>query len=492
MKKTLSVLALSLAALMLLSACNLTHNNPTATTEETTPDATTPEETTPDVTTPEETTPEETTPEETTPEETTTPDEVEPVNPAPMPKKILAIGNSFSDDAMEHLAEILVAEGYTDFVLGNLYIGGCTLDGHWIRIANGKADYDFRVNTGNGWSSTKQTILYGLEYTDWDVITIQQASGSSGIADTYTYLQNIIDYVRVTLNNPDLKIYWHMTWAYQGNSTHSEFPKYDSNQMTMYNAILNTVKEQILTNVTIDGVIPNGTAIQNLRTSYLGDTVTRDGYHLSYDIGRYTAALMWYKMFWGADLTNLTAVPQKYPTLTQHLGAIKEAVDAAYQTPFAVTPSTHTEREDLLNVMTDSDKAYLTSLGLNPDDYAILDLGMTLKAYYNSTSSTTSNLVTTAGNSKGFNATKLFTKETMPIGSVINIVTGYQYRLEGWQTLGVANSLTRRGNSTAGIIVDATLWSQYNYIGFNISKTAGGDATLDDFMGFRIYVPKTN
>ena len=499
MKKYASIFALLLVAMMLFASCTPAPTHPIipegttpeeTTPEETTPEATTPEETTPEETTPEETTPEETTPEETTPEETT-PEEVEPENPAPMPKKILAIGNSFSDDAMEHLAEILVAEGYTDFILGNLYVGGCTLDGHYSRIESGAEQYDFRVNTGSGWNSSKKSIQYGLEYADWDIVTIQQASGSSGVPETYNNLQNIVDYVRVTLNNPDLKIYWHMTWAYQANSNHAEFPKYDKNQMTMYNAILNTVKEQILTNYTIDGVIPNGTAIQNLRTSYLGDTITRDGYHLSYDIGRYTAALMWYKTFWGADLTDLTVVPQKYPTISSHLPAIKEAVDNAFETPFEVTASTHTERENLLNVMTESDKAYLTGLGLNPDDYELLDLGMTLKAYYNSTTSTSSNLVTTAGNSKGFNATKLFTKETMPVGSVINIVTGYQYRLEGWQTLGVANALARRANSTSGMIVDETLWTQYNYIGFNLSKTAGGDATVDDFMGFRIYVPKT-
>ena len=71
----------------------------------------------------------------------TTPEEIEPETPAPMPKKILAIGNSFSVDAMQHLWEILNGEGYTDFVLGNLYIGGCSIDGHKARIESGAADY---------------------------------------------------------------------------------------------------------------------------------------------------------------------------------------------------------------------------------------------------------------------------------------------------------------------------------------------------------------
>lgn len=38
-------------------------------------------------------------------------------------------------------------------------------------------------------------------------------------------------------------------------------------------------------------IIPTGTAIQNARTSFVGDHMNRDGYHLDLKIGRYTAAL---------------------------------------------------------------------------------------------------------------------------------------------------------------------------------------------------------
>ena len=509
MKKIYSLLALTLAVMMLFASCNFggTSFNPEYqdATNETTPEATTPQGTTTpevtttpeeittpeEVTTPEETSTEETSPEETTPEETTTVPAL-PSEPYFAPRKILAIGNSFSDDAMEHLAEILVAEGYTDFVLGNLYIGGCSMDGHKARIDSGAKDYSFRLNTGSGWTTVTESIQYGLTYTDWDVVTIQQVSGYSGIPESYGNMQYIIDYVRATVD-PFVKIFFHMTWAYQGNSGHADFGKYNRDQMTMYNAIVDTVQTLVVGNWNIEGYLPSGTAIQNLRTSYLGDTLTRDTYHLSLDIGRYTAALVWYKQLFGADLTDLTVVPAKYPAVAQHLDAIKEAVNNAIETPFEVTPSTFTERNVDLNAMSDTDRAYLESLGLNPNDYEVLDLGMVIGAYYNSTSSSsTSNLVTDAGNSPGFIGTKLLSQETLPIGSVINVLTGYQYRLEGWQTLGVANALARRGNSTSGIIVDASLYEQYSYIGFNISKVGGGNPSVDDCIGFRIYVPKAN
>ena len=469
MKKVIALVALMLAALMLLASCNPANNSQSTTPEETSPETTTPEVTTPS---------------------TETPDFSVPDEPVFRPKKILAIGNSFSVDAMEHLGEILVGEGYTDFVLGNLYIGGCSLDNHKSHILSGAADYRFYVNTGSGWTWTENnSIQHGLDYTDWDVVTVQQVSGYSGIPESYGNMQYIIDYVRNRVD-PFVKIFFHMTWAYQSTSGHGDFAKYNKNQMTMYNAIINTTQSLVVGNWNIEGYLPSGTAIQNLRTSYLGDTLTRDGYHLSLDIGRYTAALVWYKQLFGADLTNLTTVPKKYLNIAQHLPAIKEAVNNAIANPFEITPSTFPEREIILDKMTDADIAYLRSLNLNPDDYNVLALDMTVGAYYNSTDASTSNLVTNAGNSAGYIATGIFNKNTLPVGSVVNILPGYQYRLEGWQTLGVKNALARRGNSTSGFIVDASLYEDYNYIGFNLSKTAGGHPNDNDLDCFRIYVPK--
>lgn len=475
MRKTFSWLALLLAALMLLASCNTANSQQTTTPEHSTPTQTTPEETTPDSTTPE--------PEATTPDTPVTPPE-----PQKKTLKVLAIGNSFSDDGMEHLAEILVGEGYTDFILGNLYIGGCSMDGHKARIDSGAKDYSFRTNTGSGWTTVQESIQYGLDYADWQIITIQQVSGYSGIPESYGNMQYIIDYVRDRVD-PFVKIFFHMTWAYQSTSGHGDFAKYNKNQMQMYNAITSTVQTLVVGNWNIEGYIPSGTAIQNLRTSYLGDNLTRDGYHLSYDIGRYTAALTWYKELTGADITDLTTVPRAYSYISQYLPAIKEAVNNAIEKPFEVTPSTFTEYD--ASEMNDDDKTYLTALGLNPDDYELLPLGTILRAYYYSTSTAASSVISGDSTSAKFCATRIFTQEDLPVGSIINILSGYQYRLEGWQSLGKSNSLTRLNTTTESMIVSEELYTQYNYIGFNISRTNGASVTIPDLNGLRIYVPKT-
>lgn len=50
------------------------------------------------------------------------------------PVKILAVGNSFSEDATFYLPQIAEAGGKS-LILGRLYIGGCSLERHWTTSA---------------------------------------------------------------------------------------------------------------------------------------------------------------------------------------------------------------------------------------------------------------------------------------------------------------------------------------------------------------------
>lgn len=167
------------------------------------------------------------------------------------------------------------------------------------------------------------------------MITLQQRSPDSGLPSSLSQLDSLIS--RVQALEPNADIYWHMTWAYQQNSNHPDFPRYNSDQMTMYKAITQTAKNYIKPNKNFKGIIPSGAAIQNFRTSYLGDTLTRDGYHLSLDIGRFIAGLAWYAHLTGGSADNVKWAPN---AVKPHLPAICEAVSAAVKTPFEVTQVT--------------------------------------------------------------------------------------------------------------------------------------------------------
>ncbi|HHT28686.1 MAG TPA: DUF4886 domain-containing protein [Firmicutes bacterium] len=266
-------------------------------------------------------------------------------DPATSTLRILAIGNSFSVDAMQHLYQIAADAGVKKIVLGNLYIGGCTLATHYGNAKSNAARYVYYKNTNGTWTSqANQTMLFGIKDEDWDIITIQQASGLSGVLSSYLEgetLPYLIRYVHDNKTNPQAKLVWHMTWAYQQDSSHASFPTYNRNQMDMYRAIVDAVQKAILPDPGFAFIIPTGTAIQNVRTSYIGDILTRDGYHLSYNLGRYIAGLTWFHAITGQPIDQITWVPSEVEIPAAYMPIIKEAVQAAVINPFAVTPSSY-------------------------------------------------------------------------------------------------------------------------------------------------------
>jgi len=256
--------------------------------------------------------------------------------------KVLAIGNSFSVDAMRnYLYDVLKSADYDQVILGNLYVGGCDLDTHWNYISNKSGSYEYHKNDDNGqWVTTYGCdALTALQDENWDVITVQQVSGKSGMPSTYGNLQNVVNWVNQYKTNPDAKIMWHMTWAYQQDSTHESFPNYNSDQMTMYNAIVDTVQNVVLNTEGIDGIIPSGTAIQNLRGTALGDTLTADGYHLNDLHGDYTASLTWYAALTGESLDLVDFVPA---AVTNDVFNVKRSVGHAVANPYEVTDLSET------------------------------------------------------------------------------------------------------------------------------------------------------
>ncbi|MBQ3550885.1 MAG: DUF4886 domain-containing protein [Clostridia bacterium] len=88
--------------------------------------------------------------------------------PATKSIKILALGNSFTIDSMQHLWNICKSAGVEEIVLGNLFISGCTLDTHWSKIESNAKSYVFYKNTNGSWTSTKKyTVLNAIKQEDW-------------------------------------------------------------------------------------------------------------------------------------------------------------------------------------------------------------------------------------------------------------------------------------------------------------------------------------
>ena len=168
----------------------------------------------------------------------------------------------------------------------------------------------------------------GIKDEEWDYISLQQVSQNSGLYDTFfPYLPQLTEYVKQYATNPDMQLLFHMTWAYANEASHSGFANYERDQLQMYHQIVETA-QRVTAELGIPIIIPSGTAIQNARTSSLGDTLCRDGFHLELTYGRYTAACTWYEMITGKCVVGNSYKPD---TITE-----KDAFIAQISAHFAV------------------------------------------------------------------------------------------------------------------------------------------------------------
>ena len=250
--------------------------------------------------------------------------------------RILAIGNSFSQDAVEqYLHELAEAEGIST-IIGNMFIGGCSLERHVKNARDNAPAYAYRkIGTdGKKREKGKMSLETVLADEDWDYVSLQQASPFSGMYETYeASLPELIEYVKARLPKKT-KLMLHQTWAYASTSRHSGFKNYNCNQLTMYQAIADAVKKAAKANK-IKIVIPSGTAIQNARTSFIGDHLNRDGYHLDVKIGRYTAACTWFERIFKHNVVGNPYAPEGLDEARKAVA--QKAAHAAVKHPYKVT-----------------------------------------------------------------------------------------------------------------------------------------------------------
>lgn len=251
--------------------------------------------------------------------------------------RILAIGNSFSQDAVnENFGELCVAAG-KHVIVGNLYIGGCSLERHWKSLTEKIPDYTYhkRVDDGKMSSTPKQLITVGIFDEPWDIVTFQQASPKSPDFTTYEpFLGKLVAYIKA--NVPSAKrLMWHQTWAYHSKSNRAPIKTFGG-QKGMYDGICGASKAAC-EKYGLE-VIPSGTTIQNIKSSYDNENCHRDGSHLSFTMGRYAAACAWFEAIFHENVEGNTYCN---PNLTRYRGELAQsAAHLAFQKPFEQTNMT--------------------------------------------------------------------------------------------------------------------------------------------------------
>jgi hypothetical protein len=316
---------------------------------------------------------------------------------------------------------------------------------------------------------------------------------------SYRYLETLVDIVNSKKTNPEAKLFWHMTWAYQQNTAHKNFTNYNKDQMTMYKAIVDTVHSTVLPTEAFVGVIPSGTAVQNARTSFMGDNICRDdGYHMSQPYGRYLVGLTYFAAITGADISGVTYRPSA-SIADDMVEVAKESVKNAMLNMYGVTESTFKTTEEKPEEKPDSDNpadylaadtALAQSIGVDLSKYTRLDYEYLENMYYNSTNKTTPGASSSGQNGKHICFKDRYTKEQL-LNAVIICDAGWQYRPEQWDTE-TEKAATRPGMCSEPIVLlDNAWWGNNILLALNISKLSGtiSDNYAAAALHVRIYVP---
>ena len=394
---------------------------------------------------------------------------------------ILMIGNSFSDDTIYYAARVAASYGIT-LNIYDAYIASCTIATHYTNLTSGATDYSMRSMNGSSWNyQNSMTLPQIINSHTWDIVTFQQASAYIGKSDSYANLSGLVSGVRNLVGSTP-KFYWYQTWAYDSDyhDYYNYFAYFNNDRASMFNAIINCYNSQVAPLGVFEKMIPAGTAVENMRTSYMGETFTRDGKHMSSAHGRYLLAVNFisHALNISLDMSDFSFVPTEINSSFKLV--VKESVRNARKTPLAVTNSAYTTTE-------------MANYDLS--SYTEIDAGLLGCSYWNSTDSSNYNnrIMHVSGTSNLYCTTSRFTSSTLPVGSLVFIGEAFGVRPEAWTSDAVQS--TRPGEVYDNVIeITSSFWSGYQYRAFNIfkglkSSLSGQYAQV--FDNFHIYVPNS-
>lgn len=251
--------------------------------------------------------------------------------------KLLFIGNSFSEDTSRLMPSIALSLGVKHLKLCHLFSPGCSIPHHCIQLENDMPAYRRDVTDGALPVSTHFVrARTAIEEEEWDWIVIQHGT-RDGSRNTdpasHAKLPQLIRLIRQHAW-PGAKIAFNMTWIGEAWHQHPEIVSYNGNQLLMYEKVAAIARDVLSPMEELDLVCPTGTAIQNARALGM-EKLSRDGYHLSMDVGCYIAGLVCFGALTGTDIGSVGWRPLGMVDAVQRQAV--QASQAALKKPFEIT-----------------------------------------------------------------------------------------------------------------------------------------------------------
>lgn len=200
--------------------------------------------------------------------------------------KMLCVGNSYTHDEISYLPYVL-KQMFPDMSvkLGIAASGSATLSQWWTQresaaiIGTPRWSGGVYVNSSGGflynptryvewtsatgaWSNYDETRSLSsiLESENWGIVTFQQESNNAAnYSSIETHLSNLVSYVRGKV--PNVKVGWLFTHVWNDKGAQSSAQCSSDGRWSSVKDVVKTVVDSHV----VDFMIPNGTAVQNLR-----------------------------------------------------------------------------------------------------------------------------------------------------------------------------------------------------------------------------------
>ena len=316
--------------------------------------------------------------------------------------KILLIGHSLGNDSSFMFPDVAKSEGMENLVMGVLYHSGCRVVQHLEFAADNAAQYayyEYDISQQDEWyradcngnfttyaagaandkyiedGSIAQTLQFGIQRHDWDMVILQGGTGESAnrrdswytshgkALDLPGYVQQLMDYVNSQDIEPatPFRFSWNMVWSspkdpsVRSDDTNAMLDRdYEGSEYVYYKAMSSTLQEILLPNFDFEYVFPAGTTMQNLKSTKLASAeIYRDNIHAT-DLGRLAVAYAWYCTLTGTAIEDCKIPPMNYKVLLdnaarstgtdlvlseEYRAILIEAVGNAVKNPYDILPT---------------------------------------------------------------------------------------------------------------------------------------------------------
>ena len=250
--------------------------------------------------------------------------------------RILAIGNEWGADVCTHDTQAYFEAGGQPVLIG--YVSKTDCDYAELAALAGSGEPAFlygKVERGAVTERTGVSLAQALKDERWDVVSLQTQSAQACRRETIDPgLGKLVKYVRKRTPKGTRLMYF-QTWPYANQST-THWMAFGHNNVDMY-PLLAAVSKEFSAKYGLE-VIPIGTTVKNLRSSFSQQGDVRHGDFLNRTMGSYAAAATFYEAVTGRDARELTDIYAPY-TLENHVRREMAAKCAHYAClkPFEMT-----------------------------------------------------------------------------------------------------------------------------------------------------------